>query len=200
MIHLVAISALKGSFHWKASAAIAAGVILLGAFLAEIGLQTWIAIAGVATGIVGAVVVPLILSRSTRRREENEKKQKTLDQLQQEVAALKTQMSPLWATIQAKLADALHHPHPESRELDGYLEKLEKLILKPDELPRLRQLLQEIIESPKPDIDEKAKAQMLLLAIPLATGERHNLIAADAKVKAAELIQAVVLPESIKPN
>lgn len=110
------------------------------------------------------------------------------------LTTLETQMTPFWATLQTKLADALHHPHPESQESDRLLEKLEKLTITAEERDRLRILLTEVIENPTVLVEEKAKAQLLLVAMPLVIAERHAIIADVAKIKAENTIPEIATP------
>lgn len=139
---------------------------------------------------IGLLIVGLLWNLQRDRRKErlveDEKKLKERDDLQRRLTQLETQISPFWATLQTKLADALHHPHPESLESDALLEKLEKLTITGPERDRLGVLLSETIADPKIATEEKAKAQMLILAMPLVTGER-------AGIKAASLINPPVL-------
>jgi hypothetical protein len=87
------------------------------------------------------------------------------------IAKVETQITPFWASLQTKIADALHHPHPESKELDGYLEKLENLELNDTGHKRLKILLQNIVTDPNVDAEEKAKAKILLAAVPIVQME-----------------------------
>lgn len=140
---------------------------------------------------IGLFIAGMLVYSQRQRAKEQAETAKRL-------AILETQMTPFWATLQTKLADALHHPHPESKERDALLEKLEKLTITQDERARLRTLLAEIIENPAETVEEKAKAQLLLLAMPLVIAERHAIIADVNKIKAGDVIKSVVLPESVK--
>lgn len=154
----------------------------------------WILGALIPIGI--AIMLLLWNLRSDRRKEkryEAEKQSKEKEDLQRRLTQLETQISPFWATLQTKLAEALHHPHPESRESDALLEKLEKLTITEPERDRLRVLLQQTIDDPKVLTEERAKAAMLLLAMPLVTGER-------AEIKAASIIQSTVKISPIRPE
>lgn len=123
-------------------------------------------------------------------------KSKERREMERRLTTLETQMTPFWATLQTKLADALHHPHPESKESDRLLERLEKLTITPEERARLRVLLAEVIANPNVSVEEKAKAQLLLVAMPLVIAERHAIIADVVKQKAAILIPSLTTTES----
>lgn len=79
-------------------------------------------------------------------------------------------MPPFWKTFQTKVVSKLHHPHPESKELDNLMEKLESLTLSVEEKCRLKVMLQKITEDPKSD--ERDLAQLLLIAMPRVSRER----------------------------
>lgn len=98
--------------------------------------------------------------------------------------------SPLWSAwseLQRELADTLHHPHPESREMDKLLEKLETFtvsgisLISPVDRSRLIELLREKVDDPKQEKSEKLRAEFLLLAMPRAERERKS------KIKPAKL-------------
>jgi hypothetical protein len=57
------------------------------------------------------------------------------------LAKLEVQVSPMWATVQARMSSDLHHPHPRYLEMDVLLEKLEALTITPAERDRLKELL-----------------------------------------------------------
>ena len=95
--------------------------------------------------------------------------------------------SPLWsawASLQKELADTLHHPHPESKEMDKLLEKLETFastglseISNPDRA-RLTNLLRERVDDPKQTQAERVRAEFLLFAMPRARKEQEDIHAA----------------------
>jgi hypothetical protein len=87
---------------------------------------------------------------------------------------LESQYSPFWRVFQTEVADTLHHPHPESRELDGLLEKLEALTMTDSERDRLVQLLREIADDP--NSEERSRAEFLLFAMPRVVREREQRV------------------------
>jgi hypothetical protein len=90
-----------------------------------------------------------------------------------EIATLKTQVSPLWAQVQARIAADLHHPHPRYFEMDGLLEKLEALTITPDERARLKALLNERAHDMHPEInaDQRKKAAFMIQVMDLVLVE-----------------------------
>jgi hypothetical protein len=81
------------------------------------------------------------------------------------LTTLETQVSPLWSALQKEIADTLHHPHPESRELDKLLEDLEHLRLTPEKTIRLKILLREKADDTNEDADERRRAELLLFVM-----------------------------------
>jgi hypothetical protein len=94
----------------------------------------------------------------------------------------KLHVSPLylaWSMLQSELANTLHRPHPESKELDGLLEKLETFAasgvstISEDDRMKLTELLrQKVDDRNQPEIDRR-RAEFLLLAMPRAQDERR---------------------------
>jgi len=76
-------------------------------------------------------------------------------------------VAPFWEILQTRMSAKLHHPHPESRELDGLLEKLENkpTDLEPYERLRLEALLGEISANDEETKDERNSAEFLLIAM-----------------------------------
>jgi hypothetical protein len=81
-----------------------------------------------------------------------------------QIAELKTQVSPLWAQVQARISSDLHHPNPRYYEMDGLLEKLEALTINPAERARLKVLLLERSNDHHPDITEEQRKKAGLMA------------------------------------
>jgi hypothetical protein len=113
----------------------------------------------VTTLIVGVVIVILtaILAYTVRindrQREQGE-----------DIATLKTQISPLWQMVQAKITKDLHHPHPRYLEMDTLLEKLDALTITDNERLRLKVLLKERAQDMHADItpEQRISAEILL--------------------------------------
>ena len=83
-------------------------------------------------------------------------------------------VAPFWEILQTQMADALHHPHPESRELDRLLEKLENkpTDIKDYERLRLEELLREKAQDTTQAKDERNRAEFLLFAMREVVLER----------------------------
>jgi hypothetical protein len=86
-----------------------------------------------------------------------------------DIATLKTQVSPLWARVQARISEDLHHPHPRYYEMDKLLESLEALTITTDERIRLKELLLERSVDMHEDITEeqRKKAQLMIQVMEL---------------------------------
>jgi hypothetical protein len=91
--------------------------------------------------------------------------------------------SPLfraWSDLQTELVNMLHHPHPESRELDLLLEKLETFavsgvsMISDTDTNRLIELLREKADDMSQSQSERTRAEWLLIAIPRAKRERQS--------------------------
>lgn len=85
--------------------------------------------------------------------------------------------SPLWKTweaLQAELSETLHHPHPESQEMDKLLEKLVIFTgsglssISDEDRKRLTELLRQKVDDPKQEKAERMRAEFLLLVMPRA--------------------------------
>jgi hypothetical protein len=83
------------------------------------------------------------------------------------VSRKRMSVAPFWEILQTQMADALHHPHPESRELDHLLEKLENkpTDILPRERDRLETLLREKAADPNESKEERNSAEFLLIAM-----------------------------------
>lgn len=88
---------------------------------------------------------------------------------------------PFWKAFQSGVADSLHHPHPESREMDKLLEQLENLTIDAKGTKRLKTLLREKSKDPNEPPDERNRAQFLLFAMPMVVKEREKTAAAVDK-------------------
>jgi hypothetical protein len=93
--------------------------------------------------------------------------------LRLEVRELRTQVSPLWAKVQAQIASDLHHPHPRYLEMDGLLEKLESLNITNKERARLKILLLERSSDMHEDIsnDQREKALLMIKVMDMVLVE-----------------------------
>jgi hypothetical protein len=106
-----------------------------------------------------------------------------MQDMRDEITVLKTQVSPLWAQVQSRIALDLHHPHPRYFEMDTLLEKLESLTITPDERERLDLLLHQRSTDMSPDISEiqrteaKAMTQVMRIVVLEAKGLMGALFA-----------------------
>lgn len=112
-------------------------------------------IVAIAVGLPGAAL-QLLLHNLEKRRQK------------------KSSLWMAWAALQTELAETLHHPHPESQEMDKLLEKLETFTLSgvssinENDRNRLTVLLREKIDDPKQKKEERLRAEFLLMAMPRA--------------------------------
>jgi len=86
--------------------------------------------------------------------------------------------APFWQSFQTIMAKALHHPHPESQELDHLLERLESLDIDDNGTERLELLLREKIADEKQSIEERNQAELLLIVMPMVVKERRKILQA----------------------
>lgn len=86
-----------------------------------------------------------------------------MQEMREELAVLKTQVSPLWAQIQSRIVADLHHPHPRYKEMDVLLERLEALKITPEERIRLEALLIERSVDEHDDISEIQRKEAKLM-------------------------------------
>jgi hypothetical protein len=106
------------------------------------------------TALLSAVIAMLVRLGSRFRK------------VEEEIITIKTQVSPLWARVQAQISNDLHHPHPRYKEMDRLLEKLESLEIVPAERARLRQLLLERSKDMHPDItDEQRRSALIMIPV-----------------------------------
>jgi hypothetical protein len=73
---------------------------------------------------------------------------------------------PLWSVLQREVTKALHHPHPESQEMDNLLIKLENLQISGVETTRLNVLLDEKMNDEKQPDGERKRAELLRFIMP----------------------------------
>ena len=83
-------------------------------------------------------------------------------------------VAPFWEVLQTKMAESLHHPHPESLELDKLLEELENLTLTPERRHRLEELLRHKASNDRETKDERNRAEFLLLAMREVVLEKNR--------------------------
>jgi hypothetical protein len=99
-----------------------------------------------------------------------------LSEQEKEIAILKTQISPLWSQVQARISADLHHPHPRYLEMDTLLEKLEALTISSEERLRLKVLLQERSVDIHYEIsnEQRAEAKLMIGVMDLVLDEARE--------------------------
>lgn len=100
-------------------------------------------------------------------------------QLELEKVRMDTQLSPLWANVQSRIADELHHPNPRYAEMDTLLEQLEALTITVDGRTRLKKLLEERSKDMHQDITEgqRTSASLMILVMDKVVVEsKENII------------------------
>jgi hypothetical protein len=107
------------------------------------------------------------------------KQSSDLQEMREKVAVLQTQVSPLWAQIQARISMDLHHPHPRYGEMDKLLEKLEALTITVEERERLGVLLDERSVDMHEDISEvqRKEAKLMVQVMQIVIMESKGLSA-----------------------
>jgi len=88
---------------------------------------------------------------------------------ERDIAELQTKVSPFWASIQTKVADALHQPDIQHADTDNLLEKLESRTITVGEQKKLERKLKIMVTTAPTDVAEKA--QVLLTVMPLVHKE-----------------------------
>ena len=83
--------------------------------------------------------------------------------LEIDMATVGTQISPLWAQVQAKIASELHHPNPNYAAMDRLLEKLEALTITGDERIALKLLLLKRSRDMSPEVSEDERKSAILM-------------------------------------
>jgi len=77
----------------------------------------------------------------TKADEASRQNAQEIQKLRDAVTELQTKVSPLWASVQQRISNDLHHPDVKFHEMDGLLEKLESLTISNGERHRLKELL-----------------------------------------------------------
>jgi len=85
--------------------------------------------------------------------------------LEQQIIIMQTQVSPLWASVQARISSDLHHPDPQFHEMDLLLEKLDNLTINANERARLIILLGERAISTDPLVTQKQRDSASIMVI-----------------------------------
>jgi len=96
-----------------------------------------------------------------------------LGDLDRQLAVVSTQVSPLWAAVQSKIAKDLTHPHPQFKQMDALLRKLEAMTITPDERTLLGELLEERIVSDDPAVNEDERDSATIMKIVMKKAEKE---------------------------
>ena len=117
-----------------------------------------------------------------------------LTKIDQALQVLQTQVSPLWARVQAQISADLHHPHPRYLEMDTLLERLEALTITAGERDRLKTLLVERSQDMHEDItdDQRKKAHLMIQVMDLVVTETADAVVAAEATASAEAVVAAV--------
>lgn len=100
-----------------------------------------------------------------------------IELLERTIVEVTTQVKPLWAAVQAKIARDLTHPSPQFQEMDDLLKKLNLLDITDEERVRLGVLLDERIVSTDPEVseDEKDSARLMKGVMEKVIGEAAHV-------------------------
>jgi len=90
------------------------------------------------------------------------------------IAQLDTKVGPLWAQVQSKVAQELHHDDPKYAEMDKLLEQLINLTLTPENRSRLKTLLIARTTDPHVSDEEQKSAQLMLLTMDKVVTESQQ--------------------------
>ena len=98
-----------------------------------------------------------------------------LRQLELDVNTQGTKISPIWAQVQAKLTDDLHHDDPKFKEPDALIDKLVNLTITTAERKRLKVLLGARVVDPDVTEMESKKAKALIAVMDLVLIEAESI-------------------------
>lgn len=97
------------------------------------------------------------------RKADNKELEEWRASVDRQMAVLLTQVSPLWAALQTKVAKDLTHPSEQFHEMDELLRRLEALTITDVERERLRVLLLERSTSQDPEVSEEERESAKLM-------------------------------------
>jgi hypothetical protein len=151
------------------------------------------------TVILGAVVA-FFVRINARKQAELKQLREDIEELKRSMATVNTQMSPLWARVQAQIAQDLHHPNPRYAEMDALLEQLDSLKITTDERARLKILLVERSKDLHVDIsqEQREKAAFMVTVMDMVLAEKAVADAADSAVQRIATIEGAVPIEVVK--
>lgn len=120
------------------------------------------------------------------------------------MSKLDTQVSPLWAKVQAQISADLHHPHPQYKEMDDLLEKLEAITITSEERARLEVLLVQRSHDMSPMISNSQRESAVIMIQVMKKVLREaeeSPVDAKGKVELVQMPSADAKPqESHPPN
>ena len=123
---------------------------------------------GTVLAVLSGVIAYIFTSFRTHQNEsraEARDLQARIGAIELQLARISTQISPMWAKVQAQIAEDLHHPHARYVEMDKLLEKLEAMTITADERSRLKELLMERSMDFHEDISEDQRKKALLMIL-----------------------------------
>ena len=129
----------------------------------------------VLTGIVSLGIALFVKALQSKQQLEERIRRIELD-----VAVSQTQLTPLWAQVQAKLTEDLHHDDARFHEADRLIEKLTALTITGGERHRLKELMAERVADPATPNYEAKKAKALIAVMDLVLIETKE--SEDAEV------------------
>ena len=97
-----------------------------------------------------------------------------LRQLELDVAIQGTKVSPLWAQVQARLTEDLHHDDPKYHAADKLIDKLVALTITLKERRELKNLLAERVVDPHVSEMESKKAKALIAVMDIVLIESES--------------------------
>jgi malonyl CoA-acyl carrier protein transacylase len=143
---------------------------------------------------VASLLWSVYLAGHSDRLRSAEAQAKKIDEQNEKIRQLELEMarqqSPLMKQVQDLLTAGLHHPDPSHRHMDQLLEKLDKTILAPHELPELVAMLENQIADPRTPTKEIEAAKALVAIMPLVVTEAALVTRVEqANVKTVEANQ-----------
>jgi hypothetical protein len=135
----------------------------------------WEIIKGVVILAAGAMIT-LYFRRSASVSLEKKELLDRVNKMDSEISTMKTQISPLWSAVQAKIAADLTHPSPQFKRIDALLAKLLNLEITPKEREELHQGLIARSFSKDPEVSdrERLKAKVMLDVMELVLYEAQE--------------------------
>jgi hypothetical protein len=85
-----------------------------------------------------------------------------INSLEISFATVDTKVSPLWAQVQSKVAQELHHDDPKYAEMDGLLEDLIALRITSSDRVHLKALLLQRADDPEVSLEEQKSARLMI--------------------------------------